>query len=71
MAEKRPDRHSAEYSRSFDRENYDHINFKFRKDSGIMDALVLACRKTGMKKNEYIREALLDKLVRDDCIPWK
>ena len=69
MTEKRKDRHGAEYLRTFDKVNYDHINFKFRKDSGIMQALTIACRKTGMSKNEYIREALLDKLVRDDCIP--
>ena len=71
MAENRKDRHRSEYLRSFDKENYDHINFKFRKDTGIMDALELACRKTGMTKNEYIREAVLDRLVADDCIPWK
>lgn len=71
MAENRKDRHNAEYLRNFDRDNYDHINFKFRKDSGIMEALRLACRKTGMSKNEYIRESVLDKLVRDDCMPWK
>lgn len=72
MAENRKkDRHLPGYQRNFDKENYDHINFTFRKDTGIMDALKLACRKTGMSKNEYIREALLDRLVRDNCIPWK
>ena len=68
---RRGDRHKPEYMRNFDREFYDHINFAFRKDSGIKDALAMACRKTGMSRNEYIREAVLDKLVRDDCIPWK
>ena len=68
---RRKDRHSSGYARRFDKETYDHINFAFRKDSGIMDALELACRKTGMAKNEYIREALLDRLVADDCMPWK
>ena len=71
MAENRKDRHRPEYLRNFNKENYDHIDFKFRKDSGIMDALTLACRKTGMSRNEYIREAVLDRLVADDCIPWK
>jgi len=68
---RRGDRHSEGYKRNFDKTIYDHINFTFRKDSGIMDALKLACRKTGMSKNEYIREALLDRLVADKCIPWK
>ena len=71
MEKRRKDRHTSEYARDFDKANYDHINFKFRKDSGIMDALKLACQKTGMSRNEYIRDALLDRLVRDDCIPWK
>ena len=68
---RRKDRHSSEYARKFDVENYDHINFKFRKDSGIMDALELACRITGMGKNQYIRDAVVDRLIGDGYMPEK
>ncbi len=69
--QKRKDRHDPEYARNFDKEFYDHINFKFRKDSGIMDALELACRMTGMGKNQYIRNAVFDRLVEDGYMPEK
>lgn len=68
---KRKDRHDSEYLRKFDKENYDHINFKFRKDSGIMDALILAQRMTGVAKNQYIRDAVFDRLVQDGYMPEK
>ena len=72
MAEnRRKDRHTPGYSRNFDKENYDHINFKFRKDSGIMDALELACRMTGIGKNQYIRDAVVDRLIDDGYLPEK
>lgn len=68
---RKKDRHTAEYSRNFDKVFYDHVNFKFRKDSGIMEALELACRITGMGKNQYIRDAVVDKLIDDGYMPEK
>lgn len=68
---RRKDRHSAEYSRKFDVDNYDHINFKFRKDSGIIEALTIAQKYTGISKNQYIREAVVAKLIEDGYMPEK
>jgi len=68
---RREDRHNQDYAKQFDRDNYDHINFKFRKDSGIKVALKLACLKTGLSQNEYIREALLDRFAVDDITPFE
>lgn len=68
---RRGDRHSEGYSEKYKRENYDLIQLRVRKDSGIMDALDLMNELTGMPRSEYLRSALIDQLARDGYMPWK
>ena len=67
---RRGDRHSPGYSDN-KRENYDLIQLRVRKDSGIMDALDLMCELTGMPRTEYLRNALQDRLMQDGYMPEK
>ena len=68
---RRGDRHSPGYSDNYKRENYDLIQLRVRKDSGIMDALDLMCELTGMPRTEYLRNALQDRLMQDGYMPEK
>lgn len=65
------DRHLPGYSDNYKRENYDLIQLRVRKDSGIMDALDMMNRLTDMPKAEYIRNAVADRLQQDGYMPWK
>ena len=65
------DRHRPGYSEAYKRETYTQINVRLRKDSGIAEALELACQITGMPRSEYIRDALEDRLRDDGYLPEK
>ena len=65
------DRHLPGYSDNYKRENYDLIQLRVRKDSGIMDALNLMNDLTGMPRSEYLRSALVDQLAKDGYMPEK
>lgn len=70
MAEnRRKDRHSAGYVERFHKETYEQVNFRVRKDSGIIEALELASRMTGITKSGYIRDAVVDRLKDDGYMP--
>ena len=65
------DRHRPGYMEAYKRETYTQVNVRLRKDSGIAEALELACRITGMPKSEYIRDALAERLQNDGYMPEK
>lgn len=59
------DRHSPGYMDAYKKEVYHQMNVRIRKDSGILDALELAHKVTGMPKAEYIRVSIEEKLIAD------
>lgn len=65
------DRHKPGYMDAYKREIYTQVNVRFRKDSGILEALELANHLTGIPKAEYIRDSVEEKLIADGYMPEK
>ena len=51
------------------KENTKQYNLRVLISSGIPAALDVACRKSGMSSADYIRTALVEKLIADDLAP--
>lgn len=69
--DRRIDRHAPGYMEEYKRETYAQVNVRIRKDAGILEALELMNRVTGMPKAEYIRDAIEHQLMSDGYMPEK
>ncbi len=65
------DRHTPGYMEEYKREKYTQVNVRIRKDSGILEALEIMNRVTGMPKAEYIRDAIEERLMDDGYMSEK
>lgn len=58
----RKDRHSYEYTRKFQKENYEMVNLRIRKDSGVLERVRILAKKKNITVSEYIRQAIENQL---------
>lgn len=53
----------------FQRENLETISFKSLKRWGLRDAIAQAAQKRGTNSRQYMLNAILNELKKDDCLP--
>lgn len=59
------DRHRPGYTTSYQKEVYDDLRIRVRKDSGIKEAIQEASARNHMSVNEYVIQAIVMKLEID------
>ena len=63
MSKKEKNFNKAEYDKQFQKENYYRLNVVLPKD--MRPVIDEAVSKSGMSKNAYIKEAIMQKIERD------
>ena len=66
---KQKDRHDPSYTAKYQKETYDAINLRFRKDSGILEGMRIMAHRKGVTVSEYARQAIENQLGYDGYIP--
>ena len=63
------DRHKPGYIYGYQRETYDDIRIRVRKDSDIKNAIRIFAMRKNMSINEYVLDAIQNQLAFDGYIP--
>lgn len=58
-----------DYIKKFQKENQEQITFRALKRWGLRNAIAQAAKKRGTNSRQYMLNAILNELKKDNCLP--